>query len=135
MRAGSRSLGGILTDANIALDRYTRAIDIVAAGEWDSIGIRSDYKHFSAGTMLEPSVEYDDGSPTDWVLDGTCTTGVVWGYDYDRPLCTTPAALVVNKLNYPWTHTYLVGGDHGSRGVDNLELIITNAIVLYEISG
>lgn len=134
MRAKHRSLGDVLSDANIPVDRYEEAMNIAAAGGWDSMGVRSDFEYFTVGTMLEPSVDYDDGEPTDWVLDGTCTTGIYRGYEPDRPMCVFPKALIINKLYYPWTHTYLVGGAGGTLGADNDELIIANAVVLYELS-
>ena len=92
------------------------------------IGIRLDDEAYEVGDILPASRVWDDGEPTEDVLDGTSTVGLYW----EKQLLTRQAA---NKLAalYPYQHAYLVVGTNGENGEDDGEVVIRNAKVVKQL--
>lgn len=89
------------------------------------IGIRLDDEAYEEGDILPVSRVWDNGEPTEDVLDGTSVIGLYW----HRMLRSRKAAEALVAL-YPYRHAYLVIGMFGENGEDEGELIIRNAKVV-----
>lgn len=76
--------------------------------------IRLDDKKYSAGDKLPPSRQWDDGAPTDDVLDGTSVIGY--------PIQSHHA--------YRHAYAYVVKGDGYASGYDDGELVCLGAKVI-----
>jgi hypothetical protein len=106
------------------------AIAAIQESDYTYFGLRADDEILAVGDACPASRVWDNGNPTDEMLDGTSATRIALdGYNYDAIRTALGAA---ERANAPYhaAHHYVIAADSMEYGEDVDEVILRDAVVV-----
>lgn len=109
---------------------YEAAIAAIQDSDFAYFGLRAADDVLAVGDTCPASRVWDNGDPTDEMLDGTSATRIALsGYNDDAVRAALEAAESANAP-YHAAHHYVIAADSMEYGEDVDEVVLRNAVVV-----